>query len=321
MTTPGGPERFPLSRAMADSRMREGGTFWRDVFAVQHSVAPVIVWRWLFWVLWAFGVSLLHRYRPWESAETSVVEVTGVFLAMLLVLRSNSGYDRWWEARRLWGGFVNQGRNLTVTALAFGPREPAWRTRFVRWTAAFAHICKRSLRGQREMPEVEALLGADATQRILGSPHGPTYAAHVLAEMIADAHRSGHVNTAIYRQLELQRTQLVDYIGGCERIIGTRFPRVHRTMLGQLVVLYLLAFPFAVVSEGLWSEALLMAPIAYFLLSLDQVARELGNPFSANNRSHLPLDEIAAGLEQHVLALLEQPVHLDAAPLLPPPKS
>ena len=311
------PENFPLSRALADSRMREGGTFWRDVFAIQQSVGPVIVWRWLFWIVWAFGVSLLHRYQPWEPAETSVVEVTGAFLAMLLVLRSNSGYDRWWEARRLWGGFVNQGRNLVVTALAFGPRDDAWRRIFVRWAAAFAHVCRRSLRGEREMPEVVALIGEAAAARVLASPHGPTYTAHVLAELIADAHRSGHINTAIYRQLELQRTLLVEHVGHCERIVSTRFPRVHRTMLGQLMVLYLLAFPFAVVSDGWWGEAFLMAPIAYFLLSLDQVARELGNPFSPNNRSHLPIGEIAAALEQNLMGLLDQPVHLDALPLLP----
>ncbi len=321
--------RFPMARALADGSHREGGTFWRDVLSIHNNVAPLVALRVLGFGAYAFAVSLLHSYRNWEPAEVTVVEFTGAFLAMMLVLRTNSGYDRWWEARRLWAGIVNQGRNLVMSGLAFGPRDPRWRDAFARWTAAFAHVCCDSLRSLPTSHRVVELIGAEAAARMDASPHRPSYVAHVLAEMIGDAMRAGYINTAIFRQLELQRTQLVDNMGSCERILGTRFPRIHRTMLGQLMILYLLAFPFAIVSEGLWSECILTMAVAYSLFSLDQVARELGNPFSLNNRSHLPLDEIARGLDEQLMGMLQEPAELDALKLpkaskeekapLPPP--
>lgn len=313
-------ERVPFELHFTDGTMREGGTFWRDVFSFQNNVAPLILPRVLGFAAYAFLVSLLHRYTGWEPAEATVVELTGAFLAMMLVLRTNSGYDRWWEGRRLWAGMVNQSRNLAVTALAYGPRDASWQDRFIHWIAAYPHVCRHHLRNEAEMPEVHRLLGADAVARINASEHRPAYVSHVLAEMIGDAIRSGHINTAIYRQLELQRTALVDYVGSCERILRTRFPRIHRTMLGQLMVLYLLGFPWAIVADGMWSEALLTAAVAYSLFSLDQVARELGNPFSLRNRSHLPLNELTQGIEEQVLAMLHEPASLDALPLLVPKK-
>jgi len=307
--------RFPMARALSDGSHREGGTFWRDVLSIHNNVAPLVALRVLGFGVYAFLVSLIHSYRGWEPAEVTVVEFTGVFLAMMLVLRSNSGYDRWWEARRLWAGLVNQGRNLVMSALSFGPRDARWREQLCRWTAAYAHVCRDSIRSLPTSRRVIELIGPEAAARMDAAPHRPSYVAHVLAEMIGDAMRSGYINTAIFRQLELQRTLLVDYMGGCERILGTRFPRIHRTMLGQFMILYLLAFPFAIVSHGLWSECILTMAVAFSLFSLDQVARELGNPFSLNNRSHLPLDEIARGLDEQLMGMLHEPAEMDVIKL------
>ena len=107
-----------------------------------------------------FGVKMQVAVGPFEAA--------GAVLGLLLVMRTNAGYDRWWEARKLWGGIVNQSRNLAVAALAYGPTDSAWRVKFVRWAAAFPHVVRRSLRGERSLPEIERLLGArrpDASPR------------------------------------------------------------------------------------------------------------------------------------------------------------
>ena len=99
------------------------------------------------------------------SIEVGPHEVAGALLGLLLVLRTNAGYERWWEARKLWGGIVNQSRNLAMAALAYGPDDPAWREQIVRWTAAFAHVARASLRGERDVPELVALLGREEAGR------------------------------------------------------------------------------------------------------------------------------------------------------------
>ena len=101
----------------------------------------------------------------------SPFEVGGAVLSVLIVLRTNTGYDRWWEARKLWGGIVNQSRNLATAGLAYGPTDPAWRSSLVRWTIAFAHATRRNLRGEREIPEIAALVGVEAATKVAESRH------------------------------------------------------------------------------------------------------------------------------------------------------
>src|SRR5262245_50862814 len=124
------------------------GEFWAEVFDNHNAFAQSIKWRILAFGLFSVAVWAAEHY--WSLIPTIGVapyEVIGVVLALLLVLRTNSGYDRWYEGRKLWGGIVNQSRNLAQIAMNYGPQNLAWRDQFIRWTAAFSHTCRHSLRG------------------------------------------------------------------------------------------------------------------------------------------------------------------------------
>ena len=74
----------------------------------------------------------LNAHLPDLNIEITPFEVAGGVLSLLLVLRTNAGYERWWEGRRIWGDIVNRSRNLAVAALSYGPDDPAWRDQIVR---------------------------------------------------------------------------------------------------------------------------------------------------------------------------------------------
>ncbi|HWA99656.1 MAG TPA: bestrophin family ion channel, partial [Pirellulales bacterium] len=137
-----------------------GFEFWRDLFTFSGAAGRLVFWRVLI-----FGAFATAVWQIEIATETSIAvdltpyEVVGAALSLLLVLRTNAGYDRWWEARKLWGGIVNQSRDLAVAALAYGPADRAWREQVVRWTIAFAHATRRSLRDERVAPELVSLLG------------------------------------------------------------------------------------------------------------------------------------------------------------------
>ena len=99
-------------------------------------------------------------------------EFAGAALGLLLILRTNAGYDRWWEARIVWGGIVNQSRNLVIGAMAYGPNDLAWREKFVRW-AACSPIRRGSVYGANSLrPEITNLVGPDDARRIAtAGPH------------------------------------------------------------------------------------------------------------------------------------------------------
>src|SRR5262249_38285413 len=153
------------------------------------------------------------------------------------------GYERWWEGRKLWGGIVNQSRNLVIAALAHGPEELAWRDRFVHLVAAFAHASRMSLRSEREGPELVRLLGSDA-RAILDSNNRAVAVARQIAGMLEEARRRGGLDGFAFLSTDRERAGLVDHHGGCERILKTPLPIVYAIKLRRFIVLYLFALPF-----------------------------------------------------------------------------
>ncbi len=153
-------------------------------------------------------------------------------LGLLLVLRTNAGYDRWWEGRKLWGAIVNQSRDLAVTALAYGPDDRAWRSEVVRWTASFGHVARRSLRGERTMPEVAALLGDDQAARIAAAPHMPGVVLLAIAALLRQARDRDDdpLDGFAFLEIDRARSGLMDHLGGCERILSTPCPGLTRSI-------------------------------------------------------------------------------------------
>ncbi|MBX3221313.1 MAG: hypothetical protein KF795_12390 [Labilithrix sp.] len=285
----------------------EPRSFWRDVWAFRGAVTATVLPRVL-----AFGaMSALVMFGRHQlggfALEIGPVELVGGALVLLIVLRTNAGYDRWWEGRKLWGGIVNQSRNLAIAALTYGASaEPEWRDRCARWTAAFAHTARRSLRGERDLPELTALLGAEATARIARAEHMPSAVAVEIAGLLRVAVERGWLSPFALIQCERERAGLIDHVGACERILLTPLPQVYVIKVRRFVAIYLVMLPFSLVDRVGWASPLLTMLVAYPILGLDQIAVELENPFSTRRLGHLPLDAICEKIEKNVLALRDE---------------
>lgn len=282
--------------------------FWSEVFRVQGSVTPYVIRRVLFFaaiaaVVWAVAVA----FNIHTGLEVAPYEIIGVVLALLLVLRTNAGYDRWYEARKLWGGIVNQSRNLGTIGAIYGPKDPEWQDQFVRWTAAFAHACRHSLRGESDISDMNELLGKQEAARLAKAPHMPMYVAGRLATMLRRAVDSGAMDRFAFMQAEHERAQLIDHVGACERIIRTPLAQVFSIKIRRFLFVYLVALPIAIVDKTGALTPLIVLVVAYPLLSLDQIGIELQSPFSRERLSHLPLDEISANIERNVRGFLLDP--------------
>lgn len=279
--------------------------FWRDVFAIEQSESPSVMARVAEFGLLAALVCLIDHSIPQElGIDVAPYEVAGAALGLLLVLRTNSGYERWWEARRLWGGIVNQCRNLAIAALAYGPADPQWRAQVIGWTAALAHVCRRSLRGERDLPEVAALLGESVTHRVAVAEHMPSFASARLAELLRQARDEMGMDPFAFLQVDRERATLLDHLGGCERILATPLTRIYAIHIRRFIFLYLATLPFAILNKIGWLTPLATVLVAYAILSLDQIGVELQNPFHKKNMGHLPLDELTLKLETNLRALL-----------------
>ena len=311
-------------------------SYWLGTFVIRGSVAPRVLLDVLgFGLLTVAIVVTIQWLEKLFKVELSVpvvpLEGAGAVLGLLLVFRINAGYNRWWEARVLWGGIVNQSRNLAITGLAYGPRDTRWRSRFVRWVAVFPHVCRRSLREQRDLPELGRLLSGDSQAWIRNSEHMPDAVSSEIAMLLYEARNLGMDGFA-FQKCEEQRSSLIDHLGGCERILKTPLARSGAIQVRQFIFLFLVTLPIGLMQafdvnssiptssmRGLNQVgivALFVMLLAYPLLSLDRIRMELQNPFSTQRIDYLPLDSICTAIERNVLELLHDMEDLiPAAPL------
>jgi putative membrane protein len=309
--------------------------FWRDAATIDDSATLHALPGALLFGVIATVIALIE-YLTVENftigIEVTAFEIGGAVLGTLLVLRTNEGLHRWWEARKLLGGITNQCRSIAVAALAYGPDDPDWRRSIVRWAIVFAHVCRRSLRGERDMPEVVALIGRAEAERVANAEHMPSFVALVLAEHLRTAVDRMGMDRFAFLQADRDRAELINHIGGCEKILTTPLPRVYSIQIRRFIFLFLIVLPFGLIPKFLdqSSSAEAGAPpritaqtpgalrlafvplitflVAFPLISLDRIGSELQNPFWIRNLGHLDLDGITGRIERNLRSLVDGPI-------------
>jgi len=120
--------------------------------------------------------------------------------------------------------------------------------------------------------------------------------------LLRSALDKGVLNSFAFAQMERERSLLMDHIGACERILKTPLPFVYSVKIRRFVAIFLITLPFALLhqmeTDGLVPLVIML--VSYPLVSLDQIGIELQNPFYKSSLNHLPLDEIAEGIEKTI---------------------
>lgn len=280
---------------------------------MQGSIVPRVLPQVLLFGLCATAVGQLASafealFQTRIELDLTPFEFAGAALGVLLVFRTNAGYERWWEARKLWGGFVDRSRNLVVNALAYGPRDQQWRQRVVRLTACYPHVVRHCLRGEPLSADVVNLVGEATAAEIAAAAHGPSFVTLKLAELLREACERWDMDRFAFLRIDRERGLLIDNYGGCERILNTPIPQAYSLKIRHFLLLYFLLLPLTLLHrfDCFWLLPVVTMLIAYPLLSLDELGIELENPFSTKNLSHLPLESISATIERNALGLLQQ---------------
>ncbi|MBA3538190.1 MAG: hypothetical protein H0T79_01040 [Deltaproteobacteria bacterium] len=273
---------------------------WRShFFDLRGSMVREIGYRVGLCALTAVAASLLHHYGLPSAMSDKPHLMVGPALALLLVFRTNTANDRYWEGRRLWGGIVNSARNLRRKAAVL-IAEPATVERLVEWSILFAWATRAHLIDRRAIGE-SSRLSAEDQAAALAAPHIPILAAERLTAIITDAKQRGVLTDVQQVAFDLDVQALVDHLGGCERIDSTPLPFAYAVHLRRALVLYCVSLPFALVSTfGEWS-ALVTFVIAYILIGIEEIGAEIEGPFGVRYND-LPLDAICTRLQDHLRA-------------------
>ncbi|MDF1828276.1 MAG: bestrophin family ion channel [Legionellaceae bacterium] len=280
----------------------EYADFLKSAFAVNGSVTPKVLKQVLVVTLYAMCISILSQFHHWISISVSPFEYAGFVMGLILVFRVNAGYDRWWEARKIWGSLVNNSRSsATLVAAYVDKNKPQEKKLLMNYLAAMPYLMKNHLRGDDSINEVKHLFDDASYQALKSIKHKPNFLSAKIAVMFNNLVESKSLNTFAFLQAEKCREIIIDCQGASERILKTPMPFVMAVKSRRFILLFLLFLPFALVDYSIYINPLVTALVSYAFFSLDQIGVELQNPFSKQKLSHLPLDNICETIENNIM--------------------
>jgi len=242
----------------------------------------------------------LHYFKLSENNSVSNINVMhsilGFVISLLLVFRTNTSYDRWWEGRRLLGELTNVSRNLAIKikSLKLDREEMEF---FNYAIPKYAFALKEHLREKLYFGKNSFLIEVD------GGKHIPNQIAGRLSSRVYDLHAEGKITGEQLIILSTDLNRFTDICGGCERIKKTPIPFSYSAFIKKFMFLYVITLPFGWVFSLGFYVVLIVPFILYVLASLELIAEEIEDPFGFD-ANDLPMDQICDNIEKHVGEIL-----------------
>ncbi len=277
--------------------------WYTHLFDIKGSMVREIIGRVGACVLWSVAVVAFHLFVFPVGMPSTVHGLVGFALGLLLVFRTNSSYDRFWEGRKFWGGIVNETRNLARGAKVHLKDDPALRNGVIRWTIAFAYAAMNGLRGRDGVGAVGLRLESEAVETAVAAPHTALEVATRITARLVEARDRGLISDYVLVALDQNVQLLVDYLGGCERIRRTPLPFAYMVHLRRALILYCFTLPFALVGDFGWMTVLDTLGVAYIFFGIEEIGVEIEDPFGEDDND-LPLDRICAMIDENLTSLV-----------------
>jgi putative membrane protein len=285
-------------------------TWFRLALQLRGSVVPAVLPRTLLYGLFATVLVLLNQNGLSFNLSSSASILLNLVLGLLLVFRTNTAYERYWEGRRLWGTIINISRNLArhiwVNILEKDPQDREEKKATLNLIVAFAVATKNQLRQEAVNEELLPLL-SNSRYRTLKLMNNP---ALEIAVWIQDYLQQQYYRQCLdsYQLANMQKliNELVDCLGGCERILKTPIPMAYAIHLKQLLLLYCLILPFQFVQDVGWLTVPIVVIISFTLFGVEEIGIEIENPFGTDPND-LKLDAFCETMKRNIadLATLE----------------
>ncbi len=296
---------------------KTNGNWFGDVRHLARSWTMVRIMRSVLAIgLYATAVCLAIEHMGWGkyiNLNASIFSMLGVILSILLVFRTNSAYDRWWEARKHWGALVNNTRNLAIYVHAMFPKTDAGIRRFM--AVHISNFCLALVEHLRGGTKLDKLIELDAQAQAVykSKGHIPNHIALQIFEPIVKAHRRGDINEGDYINIKAQHQSLLDILGACERIKKTPIPFSYAVYLKIFITAYGILLPFALVNDFHLSAIPISMFVFFALLGVELLGEEIEDPFGLDCND-LPTGDIAETIQRNVFEILLPLAEAETAP-------
>jgi len=226
-------------------------------------------------------------------------------ITVILSFKLNQSYDRWWEARKIWGNIVNDSRNLVLQLQAFlrpgnektikiiGFRQIAW---------CFA--LGRSLRELEPTQHLDDYLDKKEIDQLQLYRNKPLAILQLTVKDLADLKQKEQLDVFSLMQINTTIVNLTNAMGMAERIKSTVFPATYRLFLHGFIYLFVITLSISLSDISGYFEIPLLIVISSAFFLLERTATHLQDPFS-NKTTDTAMTAIAKNIEINIKQLLD----------------
>ncbi|MBS1772000.1 MAG: hypothetical protein JST82_04010 [Bacteroidetes bacterium] len=259
--------------------------------------------------LYAFGIAYLElRFTDNDISDHlknlyMLHNLLGLVLSLLLVFRTNTAYDRWWEGRKLWGSLVNNSRNLALKLNSLLPTEDVETRKFFRRIIPlYAAILRDHLIAEATMFSLDEYEHPELKQ-IDASKHHPNQVADMLFNKVQALHKQSLLSGEQLLYINAELMSFTDICGACERIKNTPIPFSYSSFIKKFIFIYIMTLPLGFTHSLHYLVIPVTAIVFYVLASLELIAEEIEDPFGRDSND-LPMDKISANIKKHVAEII-----------------
>ncbi len=256
------------------------------------------------------AVLILEYWRIGENTDLKNISLMhsllGFVISMLLVFRTNTAYDRWWEGRKQWGSLVNNSRNLAlkINTLLGGNGHEKEIKYFKNMIPNYAYVLKNHLRKNRHTDELEESEGFPISY-LHNREHLPNVIAGEIYTKIISLQKDGVISPEELLFLKDELQSFTDICGACERIRNTPIPYSYSSFLKKFITFYSFTLPVGYVFSLHYLVIPFVCFIFYVLASLEVIAEEIEDPFGTD-ANDLPLERICENIKKSVGEIFER---------------
>eukprot|EP01025_Chloroclados_australasicus_P007992 TRINITY_DN12730_c0_g1_i3.p1 TRINITY_DN12730_c0_g1~~TRINITY_DN12730_c0_g1_i3.p1 ORF type:complete len:400 (-),score=18.50 TRINITY_DN12730_c0_g1_i3:334-1449(-) len=234
-----------------------------------------------------------------DTPLTLIFTSSSFALALLMVFRTNSSYDRWWEARQRWGTMFTQCRTITrqcMTWMSF-PEDKQAADMVIRWCQALPYLALYHLTTEdTDIVSMRRDLTPILTEKelywLIEQPHKPLAGLSAITLAIANSNIN-EVQQAV--SIDNQLTAFAGAVGACERILRQPIPQAYTRHTSRFLMIWLTILPFATWAALDWACVVFCPLISFMLLGIENIGVQIEQPFHV-----LPLRKFCEAIKQDV---------------------
>lgn len=282
--------------------------WWKLIFYFHKAdtfrkLLPAMLGIMAYTAIFAYLENDVFHFLPLKN-PLAIHSLVGFVLSLLLVFRTNSSYDRWWEGRKIWGSFTNNSRNLSLKLNAMLPENHESKEVFRILIGNYVHAVKDHLRGHVNYKHLEMSSNYNDSFYV-NYKHIPNRIGQAMYLEINQLYKTNVINNEQFLILNNELVSFTDNLGACERIKNTPIPSSYNIFIKKMIFLYVFTMPVGFVLEFKYWAILIVTLVFYAFAGIEIIAEEIEDPFGTDNND-LALDGIVINIKGNLLEIFQK---------------